>query len=233
MEQRTIDQIEKAVELLEEGQVLLTYVRPVEGDKFSVEFAERITSESTNTLLQIGNFDDERFQNGNSPRRAWGNFSEAGLKKVFKIDLSNLKLQTKKKANGQKMEVYAIGLANPTAGRPIHLEVRERKQSELVPYSKNEETGEVIGSKWDTWALENVEQAAKNNGRGSYMVADGELVFSRVLPTNAKVRHTFVEHDSTTTEPEKYLIPNVVIQADDAEEAFVGTKKEKEVETTY
>ena len=209
--------------------MLLTYARPVDGDKIQVEFAERITSESTNTLLQMGNFDDTRFQNGNKPRRGIGSFSEAGLKKVFGISLEGLKLQIREKANGEKMKVYCIGLLNPVAGRPIHLNVVERKQSELVKYEKDE-NGNVTGSKWDTWALENVEKAAKNNGRGLYMLADGELIFSRVIPTNAKQVHKFVEHDSTTNEPEKYLIPDVVIQAEDAEDAFIGADKKVEQE---
>lgn len=199
MKQLTFAQIEASIAKMNEGTVILTSVRPVSGDKYSVEFAEKIVNETSNGLLGNLNFNDERFT-GQKARRGWTSATKAGLAQVFGINVDELKSEEHPKFD----VIYPVGLINPMAhGKNIRLQIVDKVLSQLDPEK-------------DAWKLDNVKLSAKQDGKGNYFIAGHELIFSDVIPTDAKVfEHSIITRDSTTTDPESYLLPNIALTAEE------------------
>lgn len=201
-----VDQIEEQLKFMETGDVILTYVRPVAGEKFSVEIAESFLDENQNNVLSLLNEDDDRFLQSGSVRRGWTNASKEMLKKYLKIDIDNIEMEERVFNSGNSVMVYPIGKKNPSIqGKALRLRIRERLTSELNP-----------SKPYDEWKLDNVKRAAKQDGQGNYLLYHGELIFSETEITNqTEFEHIKIQHNGTTTDPESIMIPAYQIEEEE------------------
>lgn len=194
----TQDRVQEAVNAMEEGQVKLLTVRSVSGDKVQLEFAEIIrTPASGNSALGMFNESDERFT-GRSARRAWLSAEPKDAKKYLPEIADHV---DKAIDSGEKV---FVGLDNPKTSndKQLMLQVTE----DHTPASD--------------WEEENLDNSAKQDGNGNYLLKGGKLIFSHVDVVVDQANHTFIQHDSTTTDPygAEYVIDEDASQSPIAEE---------------
>ena len=198
---KTIQIVETELENLKVGQTMLTYVRPISEGKFSVEIAEVIKNPNQNTALSILNASDSRFTPSFSIRRGYITVSSEKELALLGVSLKGIELTVRVTLSGVEQKVYVIGKLNPSIqDTQLKLRIIERVFSEM----------DSIKDKWD---LENVRSSAKQDGNGNYLLANDQLIFSKIEVTNAQeYSHRRILHTAKTTSPEQYLVPNIIIE---------------------
>lgn len=206
-EQNMVDvQVDEMVNSHDEGQTALLTIRPVKGEKIQLEFAQVIpTPASGNTVLGMFNESDDRFT-GRSARRAWLSAQPEDAKKYLPEISDEVD-----KAIDEDRKVF-VGNINPETsnGKQLLLQVTE----DHSPSSD--------------WEVENLKQSAKQDGNENYLLKGGKLIFSHVDVVADEANHTFIQHDSTTTDP--YGADMDIDE--DADQSPIAEEEQEETEET-
>jgi len=169
-----------SLDTLKQGDTLLVDARQVNGGKVQLEFAEIISTTSTNkgvNLLGLINKSDDRFSS--NARRAWMTGEPSDIGDAFGIDLG---------ANAawyasEKGEMLELNVLNPIVQ---DLRCRVIVTETITP---------------DEYQEANIEKKAKRKGKeGPFITHNGNYIFSNtdVQLTNADTKewHTFLEPDT-------------------------------------
>lgn len=111
----------KTVETLEKGEVLLTSIRKVNGGKFQVELAEVIDNPSAviNVASLLNEGDDRFTPSKPKARRAWQSGTPEGIKTLFGVDVTSLTFK-----NVEGKQIASVNKLNPTfQGEKICIEL--------------------------------------------------------------------------------------------------------------
>jgi hypothetical protein len=162
----------KTVENLEGSEILLVSARKVNGGKYQLTFAQKISNPHARPASIVGllNSSDDRFSSDSlgKPRYAWISGEAADIKSSFGIDLSDLENV------GDEKE---LNILNPTVkGSPLNIQITETTE----------------GTEYD---VANFATRAKRAGKdGEFILSmKGEFIYvkSTVVPGEAK--HIFIK----------------------------------------
>lgn len=180
MKTYTKNEAMQEVAKLTPGQVLLTSVRKVAGGKFHIELAEKIQSESRNTINVLGilNAGDDRFNVGGA-RRAWAPAEKAQLIQFYGFSDAELDGLTEGDDDNDRIWVC---IKNPNVnGIPLKIQIVETTEG-------------------DEFQMANIETKAKRAGKdGPIMTHEGLPIFSNTyvvgLPEGKTLTHRYLESD--------------------------------------
>jgi len=168
--------MEKTVDTLVPGEVLLIDAKGVSGGKIMLQFAEIISNPnatSSNPLVAAFNASDPRFKS--RARRAWQAVEKSDAEKLLGVKLGDM----------EKGDVKELNILNPKAnGSAIKIQVTET-------------------TKPDDYQKENIKTTAKRAGSdGDFIKHNGDFIFSNTEPIPEELcRHTFLEADPSDEAP--------------------------------
>ena len=183
--------LEQVKLLIEEskGEILMVSARPINGGKYSVEFAQKLRTETN--VLGILNEGDSRFNQGGRARRAWMSVEPSAFQKQFKIDLEDA--ETEQDDYGR--EVVVLGVSNPTitnpnTGQPVELSIQITESTDIDAIYNN------AASKM--WALENPDKSIKQDGERNGLYVDNLPIYSKAeVVAKATCNHTILNHTTS------------------------------------
>lgn len=156
----------KKVEELQTGEVLINSVRKISGDKYQLEFAEKIQNPtSRENVLALVNAGDERFTQSSGARRAWLTGTALGFKSTFNIDCTNV---------GETPVMLGILSPKLPSGVELHIEIVETVTP--TDYQKA-----------------NIEKSAKQNGKGKFFMYNGNHIFSNTTIVAGVAKHKLLK----------------------------------------
>ena len=166
------------VDQLSTGQVLLTSLKAVNGNKIQMEIAE-IVNERPISAVSLFNIGDDRFSQQKA-RRAWQADEPAQISKLLGIEEAKL-LALKV---GETLEVNQLNPTISVGDVKYMLKVRVRETT--VP---------------SDWQVENLEKAAKRKGKdGAFVMHNGEHIFSNceiaLIKEGETVEHVLLKADT-------------------------------------
>ena len=168
----------KTINDLKKGEVLLTTVRKVAGNKYQIELAELIDNPSAQVnVAALLNKSDSRFtQNSQKPRRAWQSAEAAELKAYFGIDVTKLKFQSMETASGKKIEAATVNILNPKIqGMEIHVQIKDS----LKPSREGQEP----------------KLSVRANGEKFAFAVQGQYIYSNTSIVAGPAKHTIINSD--------------------------------------
>tara|TARA_Y100000310_G_C20651426_1_gene799650 strand:- start:1584 stop:2138 length:555 start_codon:yes stop_codon:yes gene_type:complete len=164
--------MEKTVDTLVPGEVLLVAVKAVKGNKYQMEFAEIISNPSvasSDPLTAMFNQGDPRFST--RARRAWRSGEKSAIEALLGIELGSI-------TEGQSKE---LNILNPKVnGKSLKIQVIETTDA-------------------DDYQKDNVETTAKKAGsEGDFLFYGGKHIYSNtkiVFTEGGDAEHTFLQAD--------------------------------------
>ena len=165
---------------LEVGQSLLTQIRKLEGNKYSMEVAELILKPNSSfNFVGAFNASDKRFKQ-TSPRRAWLTGEAVDIERLLGVNVKELIFKT----GENKRTTAEVNILNPIA---MGLQMKVKVTESTIPTE---------------FQLKNTEKAAKQitnkEGKTQYFKKDGKFIYSSSVVTGGKFEHSFVQHDEIT-----------------------------------
>jgi hypothetical protein len=160
----------KKVEELNQGEVLLVAVKKINGGKFQLEFAEKISNPNARpgSIAGLLNESDDRFSNNlGSARRAWMSGTAEDIKAKLGVDTSDL---------AEVGDSKELGLLNPSIkGYPLHIQITETTE----------------GSDYD---VANFATRAKRAGKdGDFILSsEGEYIYVKSTVVQGPASHVFM-----------------------------------------
>lgn len=168
--------MEKTVDTLVPGEVLLVDAKGVSGGKIMLQYAEIISNPnatSSNPLVAAFNASDPRFKS--RARRAWQSVEKSDAEKLLGIKLGDM----------EKGDVKELNILNPKVnGSSIKIQITET-------------------TKPDEYQKENIKTTAKRAGPdGDFIKHGGAFIFSNTEPIPEELRkHTFLTADPSEEVP--------------------------------
>jgi hypothetical protein len=159
------------------GEVKITGVKRVKGDKYQLAFQEIVVNPNKRpNLLGLLNADDDRF-NVQKPRYAWLPGTPAMIKQYLNVDVSAL-------AEGDEM---TLDITNPNfGGYDAHIEIIETTEAKDYDKGTDAETGELN-------VLKTAKQFVNKDGEKVYLTTDaGQPIFTRASVQLGAPKHTFI-----------------------------------------
>lgn len=175
-------------EELKEGQIMITSVRAVKGDKFEVTFASKIARpEQAPSLAQMMNADDPKFsRKSDNVRFGWQAGTKGQIKELFGIDVTGVT---------EKPKEVNLLIEKEFDGYVLVMQV-------------------IDSTEPDDYAKDHVAERAKNTGGDAplYFLYNRQFIFSKskliLVPKGTKVEHTILStKESGVFKPNCALLP--------------------------
>lgn len=188
-----VEKFQEQIKFLNEGEVMAVYAERVGENKdvFSVVFRQKRAGFS---LLNITMASHEKFSGG-SVRLGRHNFTQKELELHLGVDLSKIKSEKVTYKNGKTVDVYPLGVMNPSVSygtKKYPLSIRRIETTEPTE-----------------WERLNMDKSVKQNGKGDFYfteVVNQETGETKTLPIFG--RYEVVAQN----EPDVLITENVIIR---------------------